>query len=166
MKFKQTKKSVEKIAKVQNKKKNREFPNIFRFITENRFLKQLLASIDQLTRYLNLRPILKKLTITASILLVSLLVILVITGSLSLYQNIQLFQSQSLRRQELTQNIKLWQSIVEKYPGYKDAYFKIASMEYQIGDYVNAKLNVEKALSLDPNFQDAKTLERLIDLNY
>jgi len=166
MKFKQTKKSVEKTKKVQKEKKTGEFPKIFRFITENKFLKQLLASIDQLTRYLDSRPILKKLTFITSVLFVSLLIILVITGMLSFYQNIQVFQTQSLKRQEVTQSIKLWQSIADKYPGYKDAYFKIASMEYQIGDYMNAKLNVDRALSLDPNFQDAKTLERLIDLNY
>jgi len=150
----------------KNKHSASQFPKIFRFITENKFLKQFLASINKFLTYLNSNPRLKKLTIISYVLFMLLIISLIITGAFNAYKNFQTFKTVSLKREELTENIKLWQSIAEKYPGYKDAYFKIASMEYQIGDYKLAKEYVEKALVLDPNFSNAMILEKIINLNY
>jgi tetratricopeptide (TPR) repeat protein len=150
----------------KNKHSASQFPKIFRFITENKFLKQFLASINKLLFYLNSNPRLKKLTIISYVLFMLLIISLIITGAFNTYKNFQTFKNVSLKREELTEGIKLWQSIAEKYPGYKDAYFKIASMEYQIGDYKKAKQSVGKALVLDPNFSNARTLEKIINLNY
>jgi tetratricopeptide (TPR) repeat protein len=150
----------------KNKHTAPQFPKIFRFITENKFLKRFLASINKFSIYLNSSARLKRLSITAYVLFMFLIISLVLAGAFKTYKNFQTFRDVSLKREELTENIKLWQSIADKYPGYKDAYFKIASMEYQIGDYKKAKEYVEKALVLDPNFNNARTLEKIIDLNY
>lgn len=167
MNFKTTKKTVKKPkASSPNKKIAWEFPKIFRFITESGFYKWILASINVCLTYLNSRTRLKKLATLTAVLFVSLLVIITIFGFVSSYENFQNFRVLDMKRQGIEESIKLWQSIAEKYPGYKDAYFKIASMEYQLGDYQQAEINVEKALVLDPNFKDAITLEKLINLNY
>lgn len=146
--------------------KVKEFLKIFRVITENKFLKSFLALINKFSKYLSSNPKLKKLTIITYILFVVLLVTIIVFSSIDIYRNFQTLKNVNLKRDELTQNIQLWQSIAEKYPGYKDAYFKIALMEYQIGNYKLAKEYVEKTLMLDPNFGNARTLKKIIDLNY
>ena len=69
----------------------------------------------------------------------------------------------SLERQEMQERINFWQSIANKYEGYKDAYFQMAILDYQLGNFQKAKTENKKALTLDPNFEDAKKLELLLE---
>jgi tetratricopeptide (TPR) repeat protein len=61
--------------------------------------------------------------------------------------------------------INFWQSIADKYEGYKDAYFQMAVLDYQLGNLQKAKSENKKALSLDPNFTDAQKLEVVLENN-
>lgn len=69
----------------------------------------------------------------------------------------------SAERQSLQEKINFWQSVVDKYDGYKDAYFQIAIFEYRLGNYKKAQEYNKKALLLDPNFEDSKKLEVLLE---
>ena len=104
-----------------------------------------------------------------SIILVFLIVILILAGiavfSVKLYNYFNSYRQISAQRQNLEEKINFWQSIADKYEGYKDAYFQIALLAYRLGNFEKAKEYNNKALLLDPNFEDAKKLEALLEEN-
>lgn len=171
MKFKNIKKDQKKkavvkktpIKKVGNSGKKQQFPNISRFITERGVFKKL----PKLTFSLSLQPKHKKfLTIFAAIIVVITLVVLT-SGigffSLKVYQNYQQIKQISIQRQQIQSKINFWQSIADKYSGFKDAYFQMAILDYSLGNFKKARLENQKALILDPNFEDAKNLKVALD---
>ena len=133
----------------KNSKPASQFPNIYRIITESSFFKKPIAFM--------------------SIILVFLIVILILAGiavfSVKLYNYFNSYRQISAQRQNLEEKINFWQSIADKYEGYKDAYFQIALLEYRLGNFEKAKEYNNKALLLDPNFEDAKKLEALLEEN-
>ena len=53
------------------------------------------------------------------------------------------------------------QGIIKTYPNYRDGYFRLATLEYELGNRNKAKEYVQKALELDPNFEEGRRLERM-----
>ena len=80
-----------------------------------------------------------------------------------IYTNYKNLRKTEIQRQNLQSQINFWQSVADKYSGYKDSYFRIAVLEYRLGNFSEAKNYNQKALLLDPNFADAKQLEVFID---
>jgi hypothetical protein len=155
MKFKNTKKTPKQVkAEVKRKQKEQEFPNISRFITE-RFPFKLPK-----------RPKLSKIHYLFSIGLVLVLSLVLVLGitffGFNFYKNFNKFRQINSQRQKIQSQINFWKSVTTKYDGYKDAYFRIAILEYQLGDYKSAKINNQKALLLDPNYEDARTLQKIL----
>lgn len=64
-------------------------------------------------------------------------------------------------REKLAQEMKLWEGIATKYPGYRDAYFQAAVLAYRLGDREKEKTYLGKAIQIDPNYVPAKNLERI-----
>lgn len=164
MKFKNIKQTKRKkappIKKTAKKKigdsgKTLQFPNIYRIITE------------KLSFSLSWRPKLSKITVLvlASILLLISLVLVagIVVFTVKTYQNLSQAVQINNQRQDLQGKINFWQSISDKYDGYKDAYFQKALLEYKLGQIDKAKQDNLKALLLDPNFADAKKLEILLE---
>lgn len=58
--------------------------------------------------------------------------------------------------------IRKWGKITQEFPGYRDAYLKLASLYYQIYQNEKAQENLKKALELDPNFTPARELEKTL----
>ena len=129
-----------------------QFPNIFRIIPERKFIDKILKS--KLLFYIS-----SSLMITACLVFALVIIIL----GIFLYKNSVLLVVNTNQRHQLQNRINFWQSIAQKYKGYKDAYFQIAVLEYQLGDVRNAKQENSRALLLDPNFNDAKKLENLLN---
>ena len=65
-------------------------------------------------------------------------------------------------RQKILLEIEFWNKIIQDYKGFKDAYYRIALLRYQLGNKQAAKLYIEKALSIDPFFEDARRLKKLL----
>lgn len=65
------------------------------------------------------------------------------------------------KRSVLMQEMKLWEGIATKYPGYRDAYFQAAVLAYRLGDREKETLYLSKAMEIDPNYLPAKNLERI-----
>jgi hypothetical protein len=86
----------------------------------------------------------------------------IILVGVGLYKNTMVLIAGVNQRQQIQYKINFWQSIAQKYNGYKDAYFQIAVLQYQLGDVRSAKQENTKALLLDPNFNDAKKLDSLL----
>ncbi len=99
-----------------------------------------------------------------TILLIAFISIL---GVVSLWQIIGLIEkSNDLRqvvaqRQTLNSQMQTWESVAQKYPGYRDAYFQAAVLAYRLGDRGKEKEYLGKALRIDPNYEPAKKLEFL-----
>ena len=66
-------------------------------------------------------------------------------------------------RAVLSNELTYWQQVVGEYKNYRDAYFRIASLEYQLGRMDEAQKSVQKVLGLDPNFESAKVLGAKIE---
>ncbi len=166
MKFKNIKKDPRKKSsakKVRNSGKKPQFPNIYRIITERGVFKQL----SKLTISLSFKPRLNKYLVIFATAAVFILIVILIAGigffSVKVYQNSQQIIQINAQRQQIQSKINFWQSIADKYDGYKDAYFQMAILDYSLGNFKKAKLENLKALTLDPNFEDAKNLKEVLD---
>lgn len=139
-----------------------QFPNIYRLITENNILKIIENALIRSPKQSNPK---KAVKIFLSFLFFIFFVVL-ISGSvilaLGIYQKYTEFNTIYTQREKINNEISFWQSVLQKYPGYKDAYFRIALLEYQLKDFGISKENNEKSLQLDPNFADAKKLEEIL----
>jgi len=57
-----------------------------------------------------------------------------------------------------------WQKIIQKYPSYRDAYFRLAVLANSIGEKEQARAYLLKTIELDPTFDKGKEmLQRLED---
>lgn len=74
-------------------------------------------------------------------------------------QRVLAFERVLMQREKLTEDLKLWENIAAKYPGYRDAYFQAATIAYRLGDTGKEKELLAKTLQLDPNFMPARDLE-------
>jgi tetratricopeptide (TPR) repeat protein len=144
-----------KQKKVGDSGKTRQFPNIYRIITE------------KLTFRLSWQPKLSKVALLAlasmAILISLVLVIGIAFFAVKTYQDLTQVAQINSQRQNLQGKANFWQAIIDKYDGYKDAYFQKAVLEYNLGQITKAKDDNQKALLLDPNFADAKKLETVLE---
>ncbi len=144
-----------KQKRVEDSGKKRQFPNIYRIITE------------RLTFKLSWQPKIGKLAFfvlaSISILISLVLVVGIVVFAAITYQSLNQAAQINNQRQDLQGKANFWQSISDRYDGYKDAYFQKALLEYKLGQIDKAKQDNLKALLLDPNFEDAKKLEMVLD---
>lgn len=61
------------------------------------------------------------------------------------------------------QEIQLWQQFTASHPGYRDGYFKMAILEYQLGNTNSAREYISKVLSIDSEFLAAKELANRLE---
>ena len=111
------------------------FPNIFRIITEKYFLGFIVTFI--------------------------LVAMLIIVG-LDLYKDIKNQQKIEKERKDVISKIQYWQGVIDKYKDYRDAYFQLAILEYRLKNFDKAKFYLDKSLSLDPNFEKGRTMEKIL----
>ncbi len=86
----------------------------------------------------------------------------VITAGLSLYSHLQQKKDLDNRKSVIVSQIQVWQEIVGKYKDYRDGYLTLAILEYRLGDNDQARLYLKQALSIDPNFEKARDLEKIL----
>ena len=140
-----------------------QFPNIYRFITEQKLFK-LLLKVE--FRLLNQSKYKKEIIYFLSFIIVcrTILVFLAVSVlSIKLYREINIYLGITSQRQEMQRKINFWKSFMQKYDGYKDAYFQIALLEYSLGNFEKARHYNKQALLLDPGFEDANNLEVLLE---
>ncbi len=58
--------------------------------------------------------------------------------------------------------IAVWEKIIKERPDYRDGYFQLAILNYQIHENEKAKEYLNQTLILDPNFTPAKELKEII----
>jgi len=174
MKFKNIKKDPKKkapakkspVKKVGDSGIKSQFPNIYRTITEwvasKKFSKPSFS--------LSIKPKLKKYLVIFAAMVVFVIIAILTVGigffSAKTYQSYQKMTQISAQRQQIQSKINFWQSIADKYDGFRDAYFQMAVLDYSLGNFAKANLENQKALTLDPNFNDAKNLKVALENKY
>jgi len=58
--------------------------------------------------------------------------------------------------------ISAWEKIVQEKPNYRDGYLQLAILNYKIYENEKAKEYLNKALEIDPNFEPALELQKII----
>lgn len=66
------------------------------------------------------------------------------------------------QRDALSREILFWEEIATTHPDYSDALFKLAILSYRVKENKKAWEYVKKALFLDPNFNEAKQLQQIL----
>ena len=76
------------------------------------------------------------------------------------YQSYEELEKVRKAREQVVAEMHYWETVVQKYPNYRDGYFMLATMNAQLG-YVNkAKEYNDKVLQLDPDFSEGKEFEK------
>ncbi|MBI4091958.1 MAG: hypothetical protein HY427_02020 [Candidatus Levybacteria bacterium] len=65
-------------------------------------------------------------------------------------------------RVEITDSFNYWRGITEKHPNSPDAFYEAGYYAAELGDKSKALVFLDEALRLDPSFEKAKALEKLI----
>lgn len=86
----------------------------------------------------------------------------IVVVSLDLYKNYNEEKRLTEEKMTVLRNVGFWENQIKTYPNYRDAYFSLALLNYQLEEFDKANENLEKALSLDPNFEKGKELEKLL----
>ena len=124
------------------------FPRYFRFITERTFT-------DGQTRGIKIA-----LVSSFSVFLLALILWQGLILSYHLRAQKAFFQ----QRAQLQEEVQYWEGIADKYKGYRDVYYRIASLQYKLGNIAVSQEYIEKALELDPNFPEGQVLGAKIGL--
>ena len=69
------------------------------------------------------------------------------------------------QREAVSKEISYWKNISSQYEDYRDVYFRIAALEYKMGNTQQSTEYMQKALLLDPNFEAGKVLGEKIKQN-
>jgi tetratricopeptide (TPR) repeat protein len=124
------------------------FPKNHRFITEHSF------SVNQ--------------SHTIKVVLVSVvslfLLTLIFLQSVTLWYNIRQQEALSQDRTQLQNEVTYWEQIASKYQGYRDVYYRIAALQYKLGDTGESQKYIRKALQLDPNYPEGRVLGAMTGL--
>lgn len=66
-------------------------------------------------------------------------------------------------REQVRGEIAYWEDVIKKREDYRDGYFKLALLEYRLGDREKAKEYIDKTLFIDPNYKAALDFQREIE---
>ncbi len=88
----------------------------------------------------------------------TMLVIGIFVQGLSLTHNLSKQEDASNRQKEISAELDFWKEFIGKNGDYRDVYYRMAELEYKLGNINEARLNLAKVEELDPNFKDADVL--------
>ena len=135
-------------------KKHHKLPKIYRFITDSLTISLFKTKSFRLARAIKIAT----LTFLGAVMLFILGI-----STYDLYSNYQNKKKIDLERQEIISKIEKWQGVVNKYKDYRDGYFQLAILEYRLRDFAKSKLYLGKVLSIDPNFEKGRELEKVLN---
>lgn len=87
------------------------------------------------------------------------ILIAIIAVTYDLFVNLRQENNLANKKIELTRQELFWKDQVKTHPDFRDAFFSLALVEYQLNNLEDARNNLEKAMMLDPNFKEGKDLE-------
>jgi len=137
-----------------------QFPNIYRIITDAFVsVKRYLFRVDSYFKKIS------KFEAFWVGMLIGIVIIAIAIVSLDLSKNILEKEKIDSKRNKINSEIQFWQEATYKYKGYRDAYFKLALLEYELGDIEKTGFYLKKTFELDPNFKPANDFKEKLELN-
>ena len=118
------------------------FPKNLRFITEYAFSEAESRNIK---------------IVIVSIVTLFLLALIFVEG-ITIWYNLKLRDSFSQERMQLQNEVAYWKNMADKYKGYRDIDYRIAALQFKLGNINESQQYVKKALQLDPNFPEGRVL--------
>lgn len=106
---------------------------------------------------------LKIYRLSLKIFIVFIFILAAIIVGLDWEKNLQEKQSIDSQRERLTRELNFWEDFIFKHKDFRDAYFQASILEYKLGNTSKAKAHVEKGLSLDPNSEDGRKIEKMLN---
>jgi len=94
-----------------------------------------------------------------------LILIATIVVAFDLTKNVIQRNKEVAKRQKLMEQKIYWQSTINAYPDFRDAYFSLAIIEYELGNFNDASRYLEKVYEIDPNFEKGDFLKKKLNLN-
>ncbi|KKP94948.1 MAG: hypothetical protein US02_C0015G0014 [Candidatus Levybacteria bacterium GW2011_GWA2_36_13] len=85
--------------------------------------------------------------------------------TIDLTRNLIQRNNEITKMQKLTDQRIYWQKIINTYPDFRDAYFSLAIIEYQLGNFEESSKYLEKVYEIDPNFEKGDFLKEKLNLN-
>ncbi len=122
-----------------------QFPKIYRFITE---------------KVVGARRELRLLAIGS---MFGALIILILLSGTYLAVSLRTKSQMERQKQTIVSQISYWQKVVKKQEGYRDGYFMLAVLEYQIKNFSKSKEYLRKAMIIDPNFVPGLEFEKVLN---
>lgn len=120
------------------------------------------AQSPSISRFITERPRILNRKMLGQVLFVGIisgvLLVGVILQSLHLVTNYQKEALLGQERQQLTWEVDHWKQVQSKYPEYRDVSYRIAVLEYKLGNEEESQKHLKKALELDPNFEKGRVL--------
>lgn len=143
-----------------------QFPNIYRIITDP-FVVFLRLRSGRALFGTGLSFIRQKSKMEAFWvgMLTGIVIIAIAIVGLDLSKNILEKQKIDSKRNKIISEIQFWQEATYKYKGYRDAYFKLALLEYELGDIEKTNIYLKKTFELDPNFKPANDFKQKLELS-
>lgn len=117
-------------------KKTRQFPSIYRIITDKKMV--------------------------GIVVLFMVLFAFIGFAGVQAYRHYQEKEKVLSERKEVLAKISYWQNVVIEKKGYRDGYFQLAVLWYQLGQNAKAQTYLSQALKLDPNFEEGRKLEKVL----
>lgn len=90
------------------------------------------------------------------------LLIAIIIVSINLIENIKLRSQYEAEKKNAAIGLVFWNNQIKEKPNYRDAYFSLALIYYQIKDFKNSSEYLQKAMEIDPNFKEGKELGEIL----
>ncbi len=95
-------------------------------------------------------------------LLIIFLCLVAILPSLNFFINQQQTKIQQQKQNDINEEIKYWEKIIEESPTYRDAYVQLAIGYMQLGIKPKAQEFLQRALEVDPNWPVPLGLQELL----
>lgn len=92
------------------------------------------------------------------------LITLIFLQSVTLWDNLKQRQALRLNHVQLQSEATYWKQVATKYQNYRDLDYRIAAIEYKLGDTSDSQKYVRKALQLDPNYPEGRVLGAQVGL--
>jgi len=94
------------------------------------------------------------------------LIMAITLEGMSLNYNLQEGTQLQAERDKVAKEVVYWKQVADTYSGYRDIYYRIAALQYKLGNKEESKKYIQKALELDPNFEDARVLGTKIEATH
>jgi cytochrome c-type biogenesis protein CcmH/NrfG len=89
---------------------------------------------------------------------------LIFLQAVTIWYNVREREVFAQERAQMQKQVQYWQQVADKYKGYRDVYYRIATIQYKLGNVSAAQNAIKKALELDPNFPEGQVLGAKVGL--